>query len=788
MILNETKMKVKKDFAHDINEQDPYSQIEFYLLVDGEYYQTDGTTSAEFDDDLVYKLPVNADNEWTNEVFIAPGVMKDGQVLETGHKYTLEEKIIVGNEYEYQFTPQTVRPMNINGTLTYLVLVDKYNPAPADADLYVIDNEEYYASTESEGALVGTNRKTAELDITKMIIDRTGEFTTAQLDDETFTYRVTLTVPADADISGITAYEYVARYDAQPSETRFTIFGYQSSEPAEVQGISTDVSRFTGKIYGAYTVTTSTSSRQMTDMFTEDAGGETLTATIDITLKRNEIIRFTNLPANTEYTIVEMYNDYRSADPSRDADAGGSTMASNIAERGYTTTVATKSRNPVSNSVRTDSVTGTTVTGVIDYLDVRYYNQFTNTLNDAIDVELTGVKHLEGYEWSGERYYFNLAKAEGGPDETPLPVIGSQGRVRFYLSNASGTDDKSYSFGKIRFKEAGTYTYTITEDNAGTVGVVNGTAVEYGAAETVTIVIEENDGKLSVKSVTGEHTTWNADTLTAETTITNVSPTVDVTAVKAWENADGTTDAPDGAKVTFTLYADGTATDSTVELDGTADNTGESEAWTASFTGLPKYKVTEGAAVEIVYTIGETQTWEGYELVTTDPVASGGTITNKQSTKWIKFVKTDTDGAALPGAEFTFDPGTGEVTLTSGSDGVMATSGTDAVSVFELGVSDEDYVLAEAQAPEGYLPLTSAVSISVTDDGVTAELSDGTEFEVSGTGTQTDPYVITITNAPGVALPNAGGSGTMGFYVLGMILMLGAAAVLLIRRRNVLAE
>ena len=86
----------------------------------------------------------------------------------------------------------------------------------------------------------------------------------------------------------------------------------------------------------------------------------------------------------------------------------------------------------------------------------------------------------------------------------------------------------------------------------------------------------------------------------------------------------------------YTLYADGEATSYTVTLDGTVDTqpsvTGgyESAAWTATFVKLPKYKIANGQAVEIVYTIAETTGYAGYTASPTDPVASGGTITNTQ--------------------------------------------------------------------------------------------------------------------------------------------------------------
>ena len=434
MILDPSEMEVEKAFAHSINAEDPFARIRFYLKVDGQYYNTDGSLSDTIDPDKVYMIDLpTSESHWYDNVYIAPGLIKtvNGTAqlppLESGHDYTLEEIILEGKVYEYGFTPQTVRPMVIGSTgTTFLVLKDKYNTNPNNATEYTIDGKTYYVDASSNG-LVGTNRKTGELDITKRIVDYTGNFTDEQLDAETFTYRVKLTVPADADISGITAYEYVARYnDAVNNNNRYTIFGYQNSEDAAVRGIDSDVERFSGKTYGGYTVTTATANRQMTDMFT--GSGDTKTATIDITLKRNEIIRFTNLPEGTTYEITEMYNNYRQADPSRDADAAGSSMAANISDQGYTTTIATKSRNPVSGTVSTDSTGGTTVTGEIHYLDTRYYNQFTNQLDNAIDIELKGTKHLEGYEWSNERYFFNLSANE---ENAPLPVIGQYGRVRF---------------------------------------------------------------------------------------------------------------------------------------------------------------------------------------------------------------------------------------------------------------------------------------------------------------------------------------------------------------------
>ena len=119
-------------------------------------------------------------------------------------------------------------------------------------------------------------------------------------------------------------------------------------------------------------------------------------------------------------------------------------------------------------------------------------------------------------------------------------------------------------------------------------------------------------------------------------TITNTQEETKADASKAWKNADGSTTAPEGATVVFTLYADGTATDYTVTLDGTVDEAPEAAggyegtAWTANFVHLPKYQ--SGTTTEIVYTVAETTTYPGYTASTTEPVASGETITNTQET------------------------------------------------------------------------------------------------------------------------------------------------------------
>jgi hypothetical protein len=73
----------------------------------------------------------------------------------------------------------------------------------------------------------------------------------------------------------------------------------------------------------------------------------------------------------------------------------------------------------------------------------------------------------------------------------------------------------------------------------------------------------------------------------------------------------------------------------------------ETPAWTASFVRLPKYKIENGKAVEIEYTVQETGEWPGYTVSYGDNeetfAVDGGVITNEQITTEIGGTKTWND-------------------------------------------------------------------------------------------------------------------------------------------------
>lgn len=87
------------------------------------------------------------------------------------------------------------------------------------------------------------------------------------------------------------------------------------------------------------------------------------------------------------------------------------------------------------------------------------------------------------------------------------------------------------------------------------------------------------------------------------------------------------------------------------------------------------------------------------------------------------------------------------------------------------GLKDGSYKLYEIEAPKGYNPLTDPVTISIQG-------KDNSGIDVDNLTVSVD-----IGNSKGALLPSTGGIGTTIFYVLGGILVLGAAVVLVTKRR-----
>ncbi|MGN0268743.1 MAG: isopeptide-forming domain-containing fimbrial protein [Lachnospiraceae bacterium] len=153
--------------------------------------------------------------------------------------------------------------------------------------------------------------------------------------------------------------------------------------------------------------------------------------------------------------------------------------------------------------------------------------------------------------------------------------------------------------------------------------------------------------------------------------------------------------------------------------------------------------------------------------------------------------KVDGSNEPLTGAKFTL-----EKVLKDGTKETIAVieAETGATFTFE-GLDDGNYILTETETPEGYNtidPITFTVTAdhTITWDGenrtavLTSLSGNKVEGEITLTADKSEGSLsANVVNQAGNTLPETGGMGTTIFYVLGSILVLGAAVLLITRKR-----
>lgn len=162
--------------------------------------------------------------------------------------------------------------------------------------------------------------------------------------------------------------------------------------------------------------------------------------------------------------------------------------------------------------------------------------------------------------------------------------------------------------------------------------------------------------------------------------------------------------------------------------------------------------------------------------------------TTKTYTFKVDVVKTDDKDKVLDGVQFKlYDAKTGgnEIALVKESDGVyrLAKDGEAGVEYIttvngQLEIKGFDantnYYLEETKAPDGYHKLAERVEIAVKEANIEASVSNDT-WQSGG---------VHVVNNPGKALPSTGGMGTALFYIGGGVLVVGAAALFVLKKRK----
>lgn len=154
-------------------------------------------------------------------------------------------------------------------------------------------------------------------------------------------------------------------------------------------------------------------------------------------------------------------------------------------------------------------------------------------------------------------------------------------------------------------------------------------------------------------------------------------------------------------------------------------------------------------------------------FTTTDP-AGEGVDNSKYENTTTKYVKKVTDKVPTEKSE--------NVTYT----GTVDESG---ILAFE-GLSNGTYTIKELKAPEGYNLLKEDLEFTIT---YTAPEGDATTctWNVNGPGASIVDGVVQVkvVNNTGAELPSTGGIGTTIFYIIGSILVVGAAILLVTKKR-----
>ncbi len=127
-------------------------------------------------------------------------------------------------------------------------------------------------------------------------------------------------------------------------------------------------------------------------------------------------------------------------------------------------------------------------------------------------------------------------------------------------------------------------------------------------------------------------------------------------------------------------------------------------------------------------------------------------------------------------------------------EGSVLTSGADGLFKF-IGLDQGIYKLHEIEAPAGYNllkdPITIVITATVTDTEETQELTALTikvGEETENGDVTTGVVTTTVENNSGATLPETGGMGTTMFYIFGAVLMIGAAVLLVTKKRMSMAE
>ena len=559
------------------------------------------------DEEVFHTTTLTAAGGWKASTFISVGIIKDGQALPgaEGHDFSFAE--LDDSQYHWEIDAPVVRPMLINGggadhTPTMLIKVDDKHPVPSGATTYTIDGARYYVDSATTG-LTATNHRRSNLNLSKTV---TGEDAPK---NATFPFTLTVnnshapkTEPTDDPNHNSDYWVWFSIYDTKAKE---------NVKNATVGNATLSIDEETGDYY-----------------YYAPSG-----SAITVQMKDGWNLRFTNLPSETTYTFVE-----------------------GTLPEGFAFNKAELTQGEDSTFSGDQTTTGTIENTKTSY-QVEYTNDYALT-----DLEITKVWE-DNDNQDGKRLTADELKAK----LTLSPAV--EGKEPTIVDNGDDTYTITYT-GLPRFSNGAEVEYTVAESAIDGYTTEGSPAKDHG---TITNTHEPEETEATVKKVwddannqDGKRPTSLEVTLSNGTKVTlnegnqwtakveNLPKYADgAEIVYSWSEDESklpegyslTNTSKDGTVTTLTNSYKPEETEATVKKvwddadnqdgkrpesltvtlsDGQTVTLNEDNSWTATVTGLPKYK--DGKEIDYTWTEASI---EGYTLTGCPKEGTVTTLTNK---------------------------------------------------------------------------------------------------------------------------------------------------------------
>lgn len=146
------------------------------------------TLNLTKDGNVYLTKELNKNNNFKVEnIYIAPGIIKENKVLEKGHDYSVTEP--ADSAYHWELNADTYHPMLIDGKLTML--------KKDDNGIYTIDGKKYSVVDAADATLKAKNSRRSYLNFNKVVTE--AQANTANKDD-LFSYNVTINAADNKEV------------------------------------------------------------------------------------------------------------------------------------------------------------------------------------------------------------------------------------------------------------------------------------------------------------------------------------------------------------------------------------------------------------------------------------------------------------------------------------------------------------------------------------------------------------------------------------------------------------